>query len=100
VPMAEAQPDPRKIPKWVPTACTSRGITCGDSSSVGQSSDGGNTGADIVSSAASQGGAGGQLEKRDADAAAGVHADGLDVATFADDDGDVIEIERDLTFAI
>jgi hypothetical protein len=53
VPMAEAQPEPKKVPKWVPTACTSRGITCGDSSSVGQSSDGGNTGADSASSAAS-----------------------------------------------
>jgi hypothetical protein len=99
MPMAEAQPEPSRIPKWEPTSCTSRGITCGDSSSVGQSADGGNTGADSASSAASQGGAGGQPEKRDAEAAADFHADGLGTGTFADDDGDVIEIERDSTLA-
>jgi hypothetical protein len=98
MPMAEAQPESRKIPKWVPTSCTTRGITCGDSSSVEQSADGGNTGADSASSAASQGGADGQAEKRDAEAAADIHTDGVD--TSADDDGNVIKIERDSTLAI
>jgi hypothetical protein len=95
MPMAEVQPESRKIPKWVPSSCTSRGITCGDSSSVGQSAD---TGADSASSAASQGGADGQAKKRDAEAAADFHTDGLD--TLADDDGNVIKIERDSTLAI
>jgi hypothetical protein len=98
LPMAVAHPfyggQKKQPPKWQPTSCTSRGITCGDSSGVEEGATGDDTGPDGTSSTTSQPGAVGQKEKRNARAAAESRFQRPEFGTFTDDDGNVVKIER------
>ena len=99
VPIAEARLMPQKSPpKWQPTACTVRGMTCGHVNGVAAGATDKTLGADGAKSAIEQSGTGEHTKKRGPDAAAQVWP-GAGRSIFTDDEGDVVQIEENSAFA-
>jgi hypothetical protein len=99
VPVAEARPIPQKAPpKWQPTACTVRGMTCGHVNGVAAGAMEKNVGDDGAKPAIEHSGTGEHIKQREPDAAAQVWP-GAGRSIFTDDEGDVVQIEENSAFA-
>ena len=99
VPVAEARPMPqKKPPKWQPTTCTVRGMTCGHVNGVAAGATDKNLAADGAKSATEQSGTSEHIKKSEPDVAAQVWP-GAGRSIFTDDEGDVVQIEEDSAFA-
>ena len=96
--MAETRPVPMaKHPKWKPTSCTARGMTCGHADQVedrGTSDDGG---ADSTPATSEQSGTSEHNDKRDLEAVAEVWPR-PGRGFFTDDEGNAVQIEDNTAF--
>jgi hypothetical protein len=98
LPEAEARPVPEaKHPKWKPTSCTARGMTCGHVDHVEDRGASDDTGTDGASISTKQSATYEYNKKRDLDASHVWSGPGRSV--FTDDEGNAVRIEDDTTFA-
>ena len=94
----EARPVPKQHPKWTPTSCTARGMTCGHVDAAEGGAAGDETRADETPITAEQSGTDEHTKKRDIDNVAQVWS-AAGRSFFADDEGNVVQIEERTAFA-